>query len=326
MPGNHIRTPHARDIFRDTLSPANAVLANMDPSPISIVSPGLAMTDHAYEPGPIKRRRSTASQIVELKANLHSIVSIQRPMTVRQCFYRATVAGLVEKTEAGYKQVQRILAGMRRAGEMPYSWLTDSSRSVYRRDSFDGPEEAAAATARFYRKALWTNANCRVEVWLEKDALSGVLLPVTDGYDVGLYVTRGFSSLSFLHAAAEQIAGLDVPAFIYHLGDRDPSGVKPAARSRKHSANWRLMRRSILYGLPSLNGRSPTCIFHPARPRSAPTPGVGRETVSSLMPSSRMCCGPSSRRQSSGTCRSMNGMSSRRQNGASVKCCCSGPG
>src|SRR5689334_18044661 len=38
-------------------------------------------------------------------------------------------------------------------------------------------------------------------------------------------VARGYASLSFLHAAAEYIGGLDVPASIYHFGDYDPSGV-----------------------------------------------------------------------------------------------------
>jgi hypothetical protein len=31
--------------------------------------------------------------------------------------------------------------------------------------------------------------------------------------------------LSFLHGAAEYISELDVPVYIYHLGDFDPSGV-----------------------------------------------------------------------------------------------------
>ena len=38
-------------------------------------------------------------------------------------------------------------------------------------------------------------------------------------------VARGYASLSFLHSAAEAISELDVPAYIYHLGDFDPSGV-----------------------------------------------------------------------------------------------------
>ena len=38
-------------------------------------------------------------------------------------------------------------------------------------------------------------------------------------------VARGYASLSFLHSAAEYIDDLDVPTYIYHLGDFDPSGV-----------------------------------------------------------------------------------------------------
>jgi hypothetical protein len=38
-------------------------------------------------------------------------------------------------------------------------------------------------------------------------------------------VARGYASLSFLHSASEYINVLDVPTYIYHLGDFDPSGV-----------------------------------------------------------------------------------------------------
>ena len=44
-------------------------------------------------------------------------------------------------------------------------------------------------------------------------------------YDVPLMVARGYASLSFLYSAAEYINTLDVPAYIYHAGDFDPSGV-----------------------------------------------------------------------------------------------------
>ena len=91
--------------------------------------------------------------------------------------------------------------------------------------TFSSVEEALRDTAAFYRKSLWTDADCYVEIWLEKDALSGVIYPVTSMYDVPLMVARGYASLSFLHTAAEYIDSLDVPAYIYHLGDFDPSGV-----------------------------------------------------------------------------------------------------
>jgi hypothetical protein len=147
------------------------------------------------------------------------------PMTVRQVFYQATVRGLVEKAESGYAKVQVDLTVMRRAGELPYGWLADNTRWQRRPRTFASVEDALRDTAAFYRKSLWTNADSYVEIWLEKDALSGVIYPVTSMYDVPLMVARGYASLSFLYSAAEYINTLDVPTYIYHLGDFDPSGV-----------------------------------------------------------------------------------------------------
>jgi hypothetical protein len=146
-------------------------------------------------------------------------------MTVRQVFYRATVAGIVDKTESEYKKVAKDLAIMRKAKMLPYSWLADNTRWQRRPDTFNSPQHAIEQTARFYRKALWNDAGAYVEIWLEKDALSGVVYPITSAYDVPLMVARGYASLSFLHNAAEAINDLDVPAYIYHFGDFDPSGV-----------------------------------------------------------------------------------------------------
>lgn len=117
---------------------------------------------------------------------------------------------------------------MRRAGTLPYIWLTDSTRMQRKPRSYGSIEEALQETAQFYRKALWRDADCYVEFWIEKDALSGVVFPITAHYDVPLMVARGYSSITFLNAAAEHLSALQVPAFIYHLGDYDPSGVGAA--------------------------------------------------------------------------------------------------
>jgi hypothetical protein len=156
---------------------------------------------------------------------LYGIISAMHPMTVRQVFYQATVHGLVEKSEAGYGKVQTDLVLMRRTGMLPYDWLADNTRWQRKPKTFDSVEQALTETARLYRKSLWTDAYAYVEIWLEKDALAGVIYPITHMYDVPLMVARGYASLSFLHSAAEYIETLDVPAHIYHFGDFDPSGV-----------------------------------------------------------------------------------------------------
>jgi hypothetical protein len=175
-----------------------------------------------------RRGRPVDPAVTTRRERLLEIVREIKPATVRQVYYQATVLGLVEKTENGYGQVQNDLTLLRRAGSMPYGWLADSTRWQRKPTTFTSIEEALEDTARFYRKSLWASANSYVEVWLEKDALAGVVYPVTDKYDVPLMVSRGYASLSFLHSAAEDIAELDVPAYIYHCGDYDPSGQDAA--------------------------------------------------------------------------------------------------
>jgi hypothetical protein len=187
-----------------------------------------------YPTSLIKRRaRSTKDEVEKRRKALQKIVFLNHPMTVRQVFYRATVLGLVEKTENGYAKVQSDLVLMRRSGMLPYGYLTDSTRYQRKPESYRDVAHALEEAARFYRTNLWDSADAYVEVWIEKDALSGVVYPVTAEYDVPPMSARGYASLSFLHAAPESISELEVLAFIYHFGDHDPSGVNAAHKTEE---------------------------------------------------------------------------------------------
>ena len=185
-----------------------------------------------YPASPIKRRRATKAQMTERLNALFAIVERQRPMTVRQVFYQATVHGIVEKTEAGCDRVNEALTKMPLAGRLPYDWITDSTRLMRKPRSFRGLAEAIAFTARTYRKALWEESEAYVEIWIEKDALAGVVVDVTSEYDVPLMSARGYSSLSFLYNAAEAMTEEGKPCYVYQFGDWDPSGVDAARNIR----------------------------------------------------------------------------------------------
>jgi hypothetical protein len=161
---------------------------------------------------------------------LLAIAEEMRPCTVRQVFYQATVRDLVEKTEAGYAKVQRMLADLRRDGALPWSWIADNTRWMRKPRTYDRLQDAVEATARNYRRALWSDAETYVEIWLEKDALAGVLYPVTQNWDLPLMVSRGYASLTFLYESAEAIRDADRPAYLYHFGDFDPSGQNAAEK------------------------------------------------------------------------------------------------
>ncbi|WP_428305832.1 hypothetical protein [Lacipirellula sp.] len=157
---------------------------------------------------------------------LEEIVDEYTSLTVRQCFYQAVGRGVVDKTEQEYKgTVCRLLADMRRDGTIPYHKLSDNTRWQRKPTTFSGLEQMLENTQRTYRRAIWDEQPAYVEIWLEKDALAGVLWEVTRKWDVPLMVTRGYPSISYLHEAAEAIAAQGKPAFLYYFGDRDPSGV-----------------------------------------------------------------------------------------------------
>jgi hypothetical protein len=139
-------------------------------------------------------------------------------------------------------------------GPRSYGWITDGTRWRFKPTTFSSIEEALRRTAATHRKALWDDLDAYVEIWLEKDALSGVLNQVTAEYDVGLHVARGFSSLSFLAESAEDIEAIDKPTFIYHLGDHDPSGrsagekIEQTLRELAPSADITFERLAVTQG------------------------------------------------------------------------------
>ena len=172
------------------------------------------------------RKRRTNREMNILREGIFSMLKEDAPMTCRQVYYRLVSAGLIEKTENEYNNTTcRLLANMRRSEEIPYGWIADNTRWVRKPASYSNLEEMLTVTAKCYRKSLWMDTGVNVEIWLEKDALSGVLYDVTEEWDVPLMVTRGYPSLSFLHEAGQGLERTGKPAYIYYFGDYDPSGV-----------------------------------------------------------------------------------------------------
>lgn len=182
-------------------------------------------TDNAYGARPIKRNRRTGGEMVALKIIIIEVASEIAPATVRQIYYALVCRGVIEKTEAAYRSIGRLLTIMRRAGEIPFAWLTDNTRWQRKPETFDGISQLLNDTAQLYRRSVWSTQDAYVEVWLEKDALSGVLYNVTAKWDVPLMVTRGYPSVTFVHAAAEAIDAIGKPTHLYYFGDKDPSGI-----------------------------------------------------------------------------------------------------
>jgi len=149
---------------------------------------------------------------------------------VRHVFYRMTDPRLpepVEKSDRGYRHVQERCVKLRRSGRIPYNWIADMSRRGYFVSTFTDAGDFINRMAGHYRADLWRDADYRCEVWAESRSIASVLLDDCKELAVDLYPCGGFSSLSFVHEAAEShnLSGDTRPLVIFYIGDYDPAGV-----------------------------------------------------------------------------------------------------
>lgn len=172
-------------------------------------------------------RGSLSTHSLAIREAVQGLRLEHNEMTVRQAFYALTVRRVVAKTEAGYRQVQKQVLGMRREGVLPWEFIADGTRWVRAPETWDTVEDALRATARAYRRNLWRSQEVRLEFWLEKDALAGIVSQVTYPWDVRLMVSRGQSSDTYCYRAAKEAEAAGragVQTFVYMLYDADASG------------------------------------------------------------------------------------------------------
>jgi hypothetical protein len=175
--------------------------------------------------GRVRRKIGTDTEIKGRRDTIIEIVEEQSPVTIRGVYYQMTKRGLVPKTDTGYTMVMRDLIFLRRDGQVDYGALVDNTRSAIIPYTCNNLADALQDTVDQYRRRLWDDTDDVVLISIEKDALSGVVSPITRKYDVPLWPMRGFGSLTFLYAMSQSLAGEDRPIYIYHFGDYDPSGV-----------------------------------------------------------------------------------------------------
>jgi hypothetical protein len=177
-----------------------------------------------YRPSAVKRARRTDVQLADIDDVILQVLLDEHPATLRGTFYRVMSAGAVAKSEAGYKLVGRQVLKLRRSRDLPYSWITDGTRYFVKPDSWNDLDEMLEDAAASYRRMLWRDQDINVQMFTEKDAITGVISGVTAEWDVPLGVLRGYCSESFAWSVAETLSRRK-PTVMYQLGDHDPSGV-----------------------------------------------------------------------------------------------------
>ena len=150
-------------------------------------------------------------------------------LTVRQLYYQHVARGLISNNDREYKKLGNLISDGRMAGLIDWSSIVDRTRFIRRNNHWHHPADIIEASANQFRYDLWQDQPQRVEVWIEKDALVGVIEGVCRELDVPYFSCRGYVSSSAMWRAGQRIgAYLDAgqKTTILHLGDHDPSGVQ----------------------------------------------------------------------------------------------------
>ena len=156
------------------------------------------------------------------------VLKADHPQTVRQVFYQLVVRNAIEKTEAEYQgTVIRMLTDMRLSGEVPWGWIVDESRRTRVTQTFDSINDALEDTAKTYRRSALRDCASYVEIWCEKEALSGIIWDAASEYDVPVVVSKGMPSLTQVYASflsIKRAARVGKCSYLYQFGDHDPTG------------------------------------------------------------------------------------------------------
>lgn len=147
-------------------------------------------------------------------------------VTLRQLYYQFVSRDWIKNTVANYKQLGTVISNGRLAGLIDWESIEDRGRMPTSWRYYSGAKDAVESLADGFALNRWASQNEYVELWVEKDALAGVLRPIAAKYFVTLSVNKGYSSSSAMKAAADRfISRGDKDArHILYLGDHDPSG------------------------------------------------------------------------------------------------------
>ena len=184
--------------------------------------------DHVYRACSIKRDRRTNAEVQAIRETIKSILKADHPQTVRQVFYQLVTRGVIEKTENEYQcTVIRLLSEMRLTGEVRWDWIIDESRRTRGTQTFDNIGDALRHTAEFYRRSALRDCSDYIEIWSEKEALSGIIWDVASEYDVPVVVSKGMPSLTQVYGSfcnIRRAAKAGKSSYVYQFGDHDPTG------------------------------------------------------------------------------------------------------
>ncbi|AIQ15268.1 hypothetical protein [Paenibacillus durus] len=148
-------------------------------------------------------------------------------LTLRQVYYQLVSRDVIPNTERSYKNLGSIISDARMAGLISWTAIEDRTRNLRSNSHWSSPASIIRSAAASFAFDKWEDQEHYVEVWVEKDALIGVVGQICEELDVPHFSCRGYVSQSEMWVAGRRLRSEEDQGrqtVILHLGDHDPSG------------------------------------------------------------------------------------------------------
>jgi len=178
----------------------------------------------------IKKTFQNKSQVIIDQANkiIHEYQAQGYELTLRQIYYQFVARGLLPNTTKSYGKIGMIINKARLAGLVDWSAIVDRTRKTTHNQHWDSPRQIIETCAYSYKIDTRETQPYYIEVWVEKEALAGVIEKTCRRLDIMSFACRGYVSQSAMWQAAQRIREKENEnkrVIILHFGDHDPSGM-----------------------------------------------------------------------------------------------------
>lgn len=172
--------------------------------------------------------RKSQELLAKISAVLEEMYAQGYVLSLRQLHYQLVSRDITPNTQQSYDNLGALLTKARMAGLIDWDYIEDRHREVTVPPTWSSPSSILNSAAQSYRINKWAEQEYYVEVWIEKDALSGVVEPVCLEEQVNFLACKGYMSASSKYGARERMLsaiGKGQQPIIIYLGDHDPSGL-----------------------------------------------------------------------------------------------------
>lgn len=179
----------------------------------------------------LKKKFSKASlaKIAQAEKIIDEYQNTGLELTLRQLYYQFVARALIPNEDHEYKKLGATISDARLAGLIDWYAIVDRTRNLLSSPHWDTPADIIKAAAQSYAIDKWQKQKIRCEVWIEKDALIGVIERPCSSLDIPYFSCRGYTSQSAMWEAAVRMRRTNekhsCKTVVFHFGDHDPSGV-----------------------------------------------------------------------------------------------------